>query len=74
MPEIDRLVGARLRELRESLDMTVEALAVAVSETPARVTAYEQGWTRISGEIMVQLCRALNVSPRYFFTGYGCGR
>jgi transcriptional regulator with XRE-family HTH domain len=59
-----------LRERREALGMSVSDLAAAIQVTAARVSAFEQGWTRIAGHVLVHLSLVLGVGPSFFFSGY----
>jgi transcriptional regulator with XRE-family HTH domain len=70
MAAIDQYVGARLRERREALGMSAADLAEAIQVTAARITAFEQGWTRIGGRVLVRLSLVLGVRPGFFFSGY----
>jgi len=67
---IDRHVGARLRERRAALGMSIAELAEAIQTTAARISAFEQGWTRVSGHTLVHLSLVLRVGPSFFFSGY----
>ena len=62
-----------MRERREALGMSAADLAQAIQVTAARITAFEQGWTRIGGRILVRLSLVLGVRPGFFFSGYDAG-
>ena len=50
--------------------MSLADLAEVIQVTAARISAFEQGWTRISGHVLVHLSLVLRVGPSFFFSGY----
>jgi len=64
---IDVKVGACLRNIRFQRGWSVGYLAKCIGVASARILDFESGATRIDARIMVEICRVLNVKPRYFF-------
>jgi transcriptional regulator with XRE-family HTH domain len=56
--------GPKLRDRRESLDMSREALAIAVDRSASGIALYETGYRTPSRAVLLQLAAALGVSPR----------
>ena len=69
--EVDRHVGARVRERRLALGLTQQQLAELVGTTYQQTHKYERGVNRIAAGRLHQLARALGVEPGYFFEGLG---
>lgn len=67
---IDQHVGARLRYLRQSRGMNVEALAGLLSISVDSLNGLEDGRERISADMMRRLSRALRAAPSEFFEGF----
>ena len=59
-------VGMRLREARESRQMTGTALAELVGVSTGGISAYERGHTSPSPEVMDRICKALNFKMAFF--------
>src|SRR3954453_13342197 len=71
--DIDRHVGARVRERRIMLGLTQQELAGLVGITYQQAHKYEKGLNRIAAGRLHALARALGVEPGYFFEGLGEG-
>src|SRR3954453_1180572 len=69
--DIDRHVGARVRERRIMLGLTQQQLAELVGTTYQQAHKYEKGLNRIAAGRLHALARALGVEPGYFFEGLG---
>lgn len=68
---VDRHVGNRMRERRTYLRMTEEHLAEQIGVRPLDVWAFEAGKTRIGFDALLAVAKALRVSERYFYRGFG---
>lgn len=64
---IDVYVGQRIRLRRTLIGMSQEGLAIGIGTTFQQVQKYERGMNRVSASRMVDLARALQVEPGYFF-------
>ncbi len=69
--DIDRHVGARIRERRIMLGLTQQQLADLIGVTYQQAHKYETGINRISAGRLFEIARELNVLPSYFFDGLG---
>ena len=69
--DIDRHVGARLRERRLLLGMTQQQMAELIGVTYLQAHKYERGINRISGGRLYAIARALGVEVNYLFEGFG---
>jgi transcriptional regulator with XRE-family HTH domain len=56
-------IGARIRQYRESANLTQKQLADQIGVTNSRVSNWEQGVNRPDVDMLADICRALNVSP-----------
>jgi transcriptional regulator with XRE-family HTH domain len=73
--DIDRRVGARLRERRLLLGMSQQQLAEALGITFQQVQKYENGANRISASRLWDICRRLEAPIEWFFGAEpGAGR
>lgn len=61
--EIDRIIGARVRQLRMQLDMSQEAFGIEVGVTFQQIQKYEKGATTISCARMLQFAEILQTTP-----------
>src|SRR4051794_15801074 len=59
---VDRVVGHRLRKLREAAGMSQGALGHASGITFQQIQKYEKGMNRISVSRLVQLAKALGTT------------
>lgn len=64
--EIDRQVGARLRQRRLQLGVSQEALGSAVGVSFQQIQKYERGIDRISASRLVRIASNLDVAPAWF--------
>src|SRR5689334_6560671 len=71
--DIDRHIGARMRERRIMLGLTQQQLARLVGTTYQQAHKYETGTNRISAGRLHAIARALGVEPGYFYEGLGEG-
>jgi len=67
--DIDRHVGARIRESRIMLGLTQQQLADLIGVTYQQAHKYERGINRVSAGRLFQLARALGVPVGTFFEG-----
>ena len=69
--DVDRHVGARVRERRLALGLTQQQLAELVGTTYQQAHKYEKGVNRISAGRLHVIAGALGVEPGSFFEGLG---
>jgi transcriptional regulator with XRE-family HTH domain len=69
--DVDRRLGARLRERRIALGLTQQQVAELVGISHQQSRKYEAGANRISVGRLVALARALGVEVGYFLEGLG---
>src|SRR3954452_12810380 len=69
--DIDRHIGARMRERRIALGLTQQQVAELIGTTYQQAHKYETGLNRIAAGRLHALSRALGVEPGYFFEGLG---
>jgi transcriptional regulator with XRE-family HTH domain len=67
--DIDRYVGARMRERRIMLGLTQQQLAELIGVTYQQTYKYEQGINRIAAGRLSGIAQALGVGVGYFFDG-----
>src|SRR5580704_16295015 len=67
--DIDRHVGARIRESRIMLGLTQQQLADLIGVTYQQAHKYERGINRVSAGRLFQIARALSVPVGTFFEG-----
>ncbi len=67
--DIDRHVGARIRESRIMLGLTQQQLADLIGVTYQQAHKYERGINRVSAGRLYQIARALSVPVGSFFEG-----
>ena len=65
--EVDRYVGARIRERRITLGLTQQEMAKLIGVTYQQAHKYEHGINRVSAGRLYDIAQALNVSVGYFF-------
>jgi transcriptional regulator with XRE-family HTH domain len=66
---MDFHVGARMRERRIMLGLTLQALAELIGMTYQQAHKYEKGINRIAAGRLHQIAQALDVEVGYFFEG-----
>ena len=67
--DIDRSVGARMRERRMLLGLTQQELAGLIGVTYQQAHKYEKGINRIAAGRLSSIARALGVEVGYFYEG-----
>src|SRR6266404_7968600 len=67
--DIDRYVGARIRERRIMLGLTQQQLADLIGVTYQQAHKYERGINRVSAGRLFEIARVLSVPVSYFFEG-----
>lgn len=65
--EIDRLVGARIREGRTHAQITQTELAESVGCTFQQIQKYETGYNRVSCSRLWMISQTLNLPITFFF-------
>ena len=71
---VDRHVGARMRERRIMLGLTQQQMAELIGVSSQQAHKYETGINRVSAGQLYRIAEALGVEPAYFFDGLGTGR
>ena len=71
--DIDRYVGARMRERRIMLGLTQQQMAELIGVTYQQAHKYEKGINRIAGGRLYTVAQALGVEVSYFYEGLGAG-
>ena len=69
LQDVDRHVGARLRERRILLGLTQQELAELIGVTYQQAHKYEKGINRIAAGRLSVIARALGVEIDYFYVG-----
>jgi transcriptional regulator with XRE-family HTH domain len=69
--DVDRHVGARMRERRMMLGLTQNQLAELIGVTYQQAHKYEKGINRIASGRLYDIAQALGVDVDYFFQGMG---
>ncbi len=67
--DIDRHVGARMRERRIMLGLTQQQMAELIGVTYQQAHKYEKGINRIAAGRLYTIAQALGVDVGYFFEG-----
>jgi transcriptional regulator with XRE-family HTH domain len=67
--DIDRHVGARVRERRIMLGLTQQQLADLIGVTYQQAHKYERGINRVSAGRLYEISQVLSVPVSYFFDG-----
>ena len=67
--DIDRMVGARMRERRILLGLTQQQMAELIGVTYQQAHKYEKGINRIAAGRLFTIAHALGVDVGYFFDG-----
>lgn len=66
---IDVTIGSRVRNLRESKNISEEILASRIGVTYKQIQRYERGTSRLSIMQLVEIAEALNAPVSAFFDG-----
>src|SRR5881392_1278104 len=69
--DVDRHVGARVRERRIMLGLTQQQLADLIGVTYQQAHKYERGINRVSAGRLFEVARVLSVPVSYFYEGIG---
>ena len=69
--DVDRHVGARMRERRVMLGLTQHQLAELIGVTYQQAHKYEKGINRIAAGRLYKIAQALGVDVSFFFEGLG---
>ena len=64
---VDVMVGQRMKSKRQSLGLSQEKLAEQVNLDSEALAEYEAGLRRLRAGTLLEIARALNVPPQYFF-------
>ena len=67
--DVDRYVGARIRERRVMLGLTQQQMADLIGVTYQQAHKYEKGINRVSAGRLYGIARALGVDVGYFYEG-----
>ncbi len=67
--DVDRYVGARMRERRIMLGLTQQQMAELIGVTYQQAHKYEKGINRIAAGRLHNIAQALGVEVGYFFEG-----
>ena len=67
--DVDRHVGARMRERRIMLGLTQQQLAELIGVTYQQAHKYEKGINRIAAGRLSSIAQALGVEVGYFYDG-----
>ena len=62
-------IGQRIRQRRHMQGLTQQRVAELIGVKFQQLQKYETGMNRVSGSRLIDLGRALNVEPSYFFAG-----
>lgn len=65
--DIDKLLGKNLRRIREMKGISQEKLAEMINTPATRLSAYETGREGMGKDIMMRICKSLNVRPYEFY-------
>ena len=66
MQDVDRRIGAKLRERREQLQLSASEVAGTLGLTWEAVIIYEEGWKRVPSALLLRLAQLYHVMPGYF--------
>lgn len=68
---VDRHIGARIRERRVALGLTLAQLAASLGISEQQAQKYERGLNRVSAGRLYAAARALGAPVAWFFEGLG---
>jgi transcriptional regulator with XRE-family HTH domain len=71
--DVDRYVGARIRERRILLGLTQQQMAELIGVTYQQAYKYEKGINRVAAGRLYEVARALGVELGYFYEGIQSG-
>ena len=72
--DVDRHIGARLRDRRMMLGLTQQQLAGLIGVTYQQAHKYEKGINRVAGGRLYTIAQALGVEVGFFYEGIGTQR
>src|SRR5918995_2760768 len=67
--DVDRYVGARIRDRRILLGLTQQQIAELIGVTYQQAHKYEKGMNRVAAGRLYRIAQALGVEVSYFFEG-----
>lgn len=67
LKDIDRQIGARIRQRRRELRLTLEQLAQLTNVTSQQIHKFETGMFRVRAAALALLAPALQVAPSFFY-------
>jgi transcriptional regulator with XRE-family HTH domain len=67
--DVDRYIGARMRERRIMLGLTQRQMAELIGVTSQQAHKYEKGMNRIAASRLYSIAQALGVEVSYFYQG-----
>ena len=67
--DVDRYIGARMRERRIMLGLTQQQIAELIGITPQQAHKYEKGTNRIAASRLYSIAQALGVEVSHFYEG-----
>jgi transcriptional regulator with XRE-family HTH domain len=65
--DVDKYIGARMREGRRAIGMTQQHLGEVLGVTFQQIQKYERGANRVSAARLFEICEALDVSLASMF-------
>ena len=71
--DVDRYVGARIRERRIMLGLTQQQMADLIGVTYQQAHKYEKGLNRVAAGRLYRIAQALGVEVGYFYEGLKIG-
>jgi transcriptional regulator with XRE-family HTH domain len=71
--DVDRYVGARIRERRIMLGLTQQQMAELIGVTYQQAHKYEKGINRVAAGRLYSIAQALGVEIGYFYEGLQTG-
>ena len=71
MTDIDKHIGRQLRAARKEKRLTLAQVGAGIGVTLQNVATYEAGSSRISAARLYDLSMVLDVTPAFFYDGYG---
>ena len=71
--DVDRYIGARIRERRILLGLTQQQMADLIGVTYQQAHKYEKGINRVAAGRLYSIARALGVDIGYFYEGLQIG-
>jgi transcriptional regulator with XRE-family HTH domain len=71
--DVDRYVGARIRERRIMLGLTQQQMAELIGVTYQQAHKYEKGINRVAAGRLYSIAQALGVEVSYFYEGLQTG-